>query len=73
MDAIPEEHRLGLKTEPCDRYINLSTFKQHWRDARTCYAVVQRKNEATFNKQMRNLPLYSFYRDPFFTLYSNQP
>ena len=72
VDFIPEEHTLGLKTEPCDRYMTMSKFKEHWAKDEICHAVVSRGNERRFERQMQKQNMCQLHQDTFFTLYGNK-
>ena len=71
VDFVPEEHTLGLRTEPCDRYTSMSKFREHWAEDEACYAVVTRGNENRFRQQMQGQSIHQLHQDTFFTLYGN--
>ena len=71
VDFIPEEHTLGLRTEPCDRYISMNKLREHWTQNEPCYAVVARDNESRFEQQMQGENVRRLHQDASFTLYGN--
>ena len=71
VDFSPEEHTLGLQTEPCDRYVSTTKFQGHWQEPEACYAVVTRGNENYFKQQMQGQSVHLLHQDAFFTLYGN--
>ena len=71
VDFIPEEHTLGLKAEPCDRYISMPKLREHWANEEACYAVVARGNENRFEYQMQGQNMRQLHQDTAFTLYGN--
>ena len=71
VDFVPDEHTLGLKTEPCDRYISITQLHQHWTNKEPCYAVVARGNESRFEQHMQGQNVRRLHQDTSFTLYGN--
>ncbi len=71
VDFVPEEHTLGLQTEPCNRYMAMAKFLEHWTKNEACYAVVARGDENRFEQQMQNQSFHLRYQDTFFSLYGN--
>ena len=71
VDFVPGEHTLGLRTEPCDRYLSMSNFRECWTEKETCYAAVARGNEGRFEQQMQGQSVHLLRQDAFFSLYGN--
>ena len=71
VDFAPEEHTLGLRTEPCDRYISMNKLREHWTNEAPCYAVIARGNESRFEQQMQGENVRRLHQDASFTLYGN--
>lgn len=72
VDFIPDEHTLGLRTEPSERYMNALKFQERWIENGLRYAVVARGNEHRFEQQMQGKHLRRLMQDAFFTLYDNE-
>lgn len=73
IDCIPEEHELGYNQQQPQLYISSNDFRKRLHKDKRCYAVVKRGQEAYFESNIANCPIYKLTHDPYFTLYSNQP
>ena len=72
VECCPDEHTLGLRVEPSERYISMHLFKERWQQTKPCYAVVKRGQEAKFEQDMNASRYFQLMQDHFFTLYSNE-
>lgn len=73
INCIPEEHQFGYNLDKNERYTTIEQFKTLWGSKRPYYAVVKRNEEERFEADMQGHAIYILTKDPFFTLYSNQP